>query len=85
MSHIRRASCGRRRLDCVARVLLYPPSMKRILTASIVVLVTSLFVGSAFKAQAATKASPAAAVVQSTAEGSTSGGYWAAWSDAASH
>jgi hypothetical protein len=44
----------------------------------------SLFVERAFKAQAATKASPVASVVQSS-DGSTGGGYWAAWSEAASH
>ena len=61
-----------------------PPDMKRTITASILVLVASLFVGSAFQAQAATKASPVASVVQST-DDSTGGGYWAAWSEAASH
>ena len=54
--------------------------MKRIITVSVVVLVASLFAGSAFKAQAATKASPAASVVQST-----DGGYWATWAEAAAH
>lgn len=58
--------------------------MKRIITVSVVVLVASLFAGSAFKAQAATKASPAASVVQST-DGSTGGGYWATWAEAAAN
>ena len=51
-----------------------------------VVLVASLFVGTALKAQAATtQASPAASAAQSADDGSTGGGYWAAWSEAASH
>jgi hypothetical protein len=54
--------------------------MKRGILVSVLVLVVSAFVGSAFQAQAATKAAPAASVSQST-----DGGYWAAWSDAASH
>jgi hypothetical protein len=58
--------------------------MKRTITVSVIVLVASLFVGSAFRAQAATKASPAASMVQS-ADGSTGGGYWAIWAEAASH
>lgn len=58
--------------------------MKRTITVSVIVLMVSLFVGSAFKAQATTKASPAASVVQTT-DDSTGGGYWAAWSEAASH
>ena len=59
--------------------------MKRTITVSILALVVSVFVGSAFKAQAATKTSPAAAVAQSTDTGSTDAGYWTAWSEAASH
>ncbi|HEX7841308.1 MAG TPA: hypothetical protein VF469_27710 [Kofleriaceae bacterium] len=60
--------------------------MKRSITLSAIVLVASLLVGGAFKAQAATTpASPAASAVQSTDDGSADGGYWAAWSDAASH
>ena len=60
--------------------------MKRSITLSVVVLVASLFVGTALKAQAATTpASPAASTAQSADDASTDGGYWAAWSDAASH
>lgn len=59
--------------------------MKRTIAASLFVLAVSVFVGSAFKAEAATKASPTASVAQSTDAGSTDVGYWAAWSEAASH
>jgi len=59
--------------------------MNRPALISVIVLVASLFVGSALKAQAATTpASPAASAVQS-ADASADGGYWAAWSEAASH
>jgi hypothetical protein len=60
--------------------------MKRTVTFSVVVLVTSLFVGSALKVHAATTpASPVASAVQSAdAASEDGGGYWVAWSDAAS-
>jgi hypothetical protein len=59
--------------------------MNRSMALSVVVLVVSLFIGSAFKAQAvAAPASSAGAAVQS-ADGSTGRGYWTAWADAASH
>ncbi|HEX7839975.1 MAG TPA: hypothetical protein VF469_21010 [Kofleriaceae bacterium] len=59
--------------------------MKRTVLFSAIVLVASLFVGTALKAQAATtSAAPAASAAQS-ADSSANGGYWAAWSDAASH
>jgi hypothetical protein len=57
--------------------------MKRTVTFSVVVLVASLFVGTALKVHAATE--PAAAAVQSADQTSEDGGYWAAWADAASH
>jgi len=60
--------------------------MNRPVMFSVVVLVASLFVGSALKAQAATtQASPTASAVQSAGDASADGGYWAAWSEAASH
>lgn len=59
--------------------------MKRTFTVALLVLAVSVFVGSAFKVQAATSASPAASVTESTGAGSTDVGYWAAWSEAASH
>jgi hypothetical protein len=60
--------------------------MNRPAILSAVVLVASLFVGTALKAQAATTAaSPAASAAQSADDGSADGGYWAAWSEAASH
>ncbi|HEX7839366.1 MAG TPA: hypothetical protein VF469_17935 [Kofleriaceae bacterium] len=60
--------------------------MNRPVLFSAIVLVASLFVGTALKAQAATTpASPAASAAQSADDGSANGGYWAAWSDAASH
>ena len=60
--------------------------MSRTITFSVAVLVASLFVGSALTVHAATTpASPAASAVQSADDGSKDGGYWAAWSDAASH
>ena len=60
--------------------------MKRPVIFSAIVLVVSIFVGTALKAQAATTpASPAASAVQSADDGSADVGYWAAWSDAASH
>lgn len=59
--------------------------MSRPVFFSAVVLVVSLFVGTALKAQAATtSAAPTASAAQS-ADGSADGGYWAAWSEAASH
>lgn len=57
--------------------------MKRTVTFSVVVLVASLFVGTALKVHAAT--SPAAAAVQPADQTSEDAGYWAAWADAASH
>ncbi len=54
--------------------------MKRGILVSVLVLVVSAFVGSAFQAQAATRSAPAASMAQST-----DSGYWAAWSEAASH
>jgi hypothetical protein len=60
--------------------------MNRSITLSAIVLVASLVVGGVLSAQAATKpASPVAPVAQSADGGSADGGYWAAWSDAASH
>jgi hypothetical protein len=62
--------------------------MNRSVALSVVVLVVSLFVGGALKAQAATSSAPRAVpAVQSVDNGSTDGGsgYWAAWADAASH
>jgi len=61
--------------------------MSRFITSfSVAVLVVSLFVGRALEAQAsATPASPAASEVQPADDGSTNLGYWAAWSEAASH
>jgi len=60
--------------------------MNRTVLFSAVVLVASLFVGTALKAQASTTpASPAAAAAQPAGNTSTDGGYWAAWSEAASH
>jgi hypothetical protein len=60
--------------------------MKRSVMVSVVVLVASLFVGSALKAQAATSpAAPAVSAAQSVDDASAGGGYWAAWSEAASH
>jgi hypothetical protein len=60
--------------------------MNRPVIFSAIVLVASLVVGTALKAQAATTpASPAASSAQSADDGSAEGGYWAAWSDAASH
>jgi len=60
--------------------------MNRPALFSAVVLVAALFVGTALKAQAATTAaSPAASAAQSADDGSADGGFWAAWSDAASH
>jgi hypothetical protein len=60
--------------------------MNRPALLSAVVLVASLFVGTALKAQAATTpASPAASAAQSADGTSTDGGFWAAWSEAASH
>jgi hypothetical protein len=60
--------------------------MNRPVIFSAVVLVASLVVGTALKAQAATSpASPAASSAQSADDGSAEGGYWAAWSEAASH
>jgi hypothetical protein len=60
--------------------------MNRPVLFSALVLVASLFVGTALKAQAATTpASPTASAAQSTEDAATNGGYWAAWSEAASH
>lgn len=60
--------------------------MNRVLTLWVVVLVASLFVGGALQAQASTRsASPAAAAAQPAGDDAADGGYWAAWSDAASH
>jgi len=60
--------------------------MNRSITLSVIVLVASLLVGGAFKAQAATTQAPqAASAAQSAADGSADAGYWAAWSEAASH
>jgi hypothetical protein len=59
--------------------------MNRPVLFSAIVLVASLFVGTALKAQAATTQAPAASAAQSADDGSADGGYWAAWSDAASH
>jgi hypothetical protein len=73
-------------LERVARVMRCLLSMKRTLSLSVVVLVASLFVGSALKVHAATTpAAPAAAAVQPADQTSEDGGYWAAWTDAASH
>jgi hypothetical protein len=57
--------------------------MKRALVVSVVVLVASLFVGSALKVQAATAPAPIAAAAP--AADAPGPGYWAAWADAASH
>lgn len=57
--------------------------MKRTLVFSVVVLVASLFVGSALKAQAATSPAPIAAAAP--AADASGPGYWTAWADAASH
>ena len=60
--------------------------MNRPVIFSAIVLVASLFIGTALKAQAATtSASPTASAAQSADDGSADGGYWAAWSEAASH
>ncbi len=59
--------------------------MKRSLMVSVVVLVASLFVGTALTVQAATTSTPAAATSAAQADASASPGYWAAWADAASH
>jgi hypothetical protein len=60
-------------------------TMTRSIVFSAVLLVTSVFVGSALKAQAATSSSrPAAAAAQSV-DDSLEVGYWAAWAEAASH
>jgi hypothetical protein len=60
--------------------------MNRLLTLWVVVLVASLFVGGTLQAQASTRsASPAAAAAQPAGDDAAGGGYWAAWSDAASH
>ena len=59
--------------------------MNRFIMLSVVLLVASLFVGSALKAQAATSSDrPAVSAAQSTDDASD-GGYWAAWAEAASH
>lgn len=56
--------------------------MKRALMVSVAVLVASLFVGTAWKVQAATTSAPAAAA---QADASAGPGYWASWAEAASH
>ena len=69
-------------LRCVARRMRRPLSMKRSLVFAVAVLV-GLFVGAAWKVQAATTSAPAAVVAQADApEGP---GYWALWAEAASH
>ena len=68
-------------IERVARAAQCLLRMKRGILVSVLVLVVSAFVGSAFQAQAATRTAPAASAAQSTDAGS----YWAAWSDAASH
>ena len=73
-------------LERVARVMRCPLGMNRHVIFSAIVLVASLFVGTALKAQAATTpGSPTASAAPSADDGSTDGGYWTAWSDAASH
>jgi hypothetical protein len=53
---------------------------------SVVVFVASVLIGNALEAQAATApSSPAASAAQPADDGSASLGYWAAWSEAASH
>jgi len=59
--------------------------MKRTLVFSVVVLVASLFVGTALKVQAATPSAPAGAVAAAPAADASSPGYWTAWAEAASH
>lgn len=60
--------------------------MNRSIVFSVVLLVASMFVGTALKAQAATgSARPAASSAQSANNGAADGGYWAAWAEAASH
>lgn len=55
--------------------------MKRSLVFAVAALVASLFVGTALKVQAATTATPAAAVAQVDDDSST--GYWVAVAQAA--
>lgn len=69
-------------LRCVARRMRSPLGMKRSLVFAIAVLV-GLFVGTAWKVQAATTSAPAAAAAQ--ADASAGPGYWASWAEAASH
>lgn len=52
---------------------------------SVAALVASLFVGSGRKVHAATTPAPIAAAVQAADQTSEHGGYWAMWSEAASH
>lgn len=56
--------------------------MKRTLLVSVAALVASLFVGTAWKVQAATMSAPAAAAAQ--ADAPVGPGYWASWAEAAS-
>jgi hypothetical protein len=56
--------------------------MKRSLVFAVAVLV-GLFIGTAWKVQAATTSAPAAAAAQTDA--SAGPGYWALWAEAASH
>lgn len=73
----------RKRDGYVARRMRRLLNMKRSLLFSVAILVAALFVGTALKVQAATTSAPAAAAAQ--ADGTTDGGYWAAWAEAASH
>jgi hypothetical protein len=57
-------------------------SMKRSLVFAVAVLV-GLFVGAAWKVQAATISAPATAPAQADAPAGP--GYWASWAEAASH
>lgn len=59
--------------------------MKRTLVFSAVVLVASLFVGTALKVQAATASTSAAESAAAQSADAASPGYWAAWAEAASH
>jgi hypothetical protein len=59
--------------------------MKRMLVFSVVVLVASLFIGTALKVQAATPSAPTAALAAAPAADASAPGYWTAWAEAASH
>ena len=70
-----------RRVACVVRS---PARMKPSLLLAVAVLVASLFINSALKGQAVASA-PAPCAAQSADDAAVAGGYWAAWSNAASH